>query len=210
MDIPKGLQIFILILIILFICLIPLIVVTLAIYVKDKKELYKYVIIILLYLLLLAIYIMIGGVFYKYVVKPFYSFIPRKQMNVWDNIGYTLIFIFQLFVVALIVKSVRDRRFKWEYLRACFGLLLLIIIFYIIYGIYLFNDKLPIVTLALTIIVIGLTALLLILEYTILANSVFLIPLYMIYGAACIAFVVCLFWLIIQSIEKLYNNLNKK
>lgn len=210
MDISNGIKIFIFVMIALFLAFLPFGIIVIYMKFTKSSTIYKCLFALFGFALLLAIYIFIGGMFYKFAIEPFYSFIPRRKMVIWDNIGYTLIFILLLLTIAAVVKSIRDRRVKWDYARTLFGMVLLILIFYLIYYIYLFDDKLPLITLVLTFVIIGMTILMIILEYTVLANSVFLIPLYMIYGAGCITFVICLFWLIIRTIENLYNNLNKK
>lgn len=171
----------------------------------------------LFYMIILGVVVFIAAILlYMYVmsfIKGAYagsvsSIAGKEEMVIMDNIWFFLLMVFVLIVVALITKSVKDSRIRWNLLFATIGSLLILSVYTVIYYIVFHYEKINTIMLAMTIIMAVLTVLLLLivrLSFSFLINQF-----YVLYGIMSFIYMVCILIYIYYIIEKSYDYFSSK
>jgi hypothetical protein len=166
---------------------------------SSMHNMFAYIIIVVL---LFIIYWIFGytilGFYYQYV----YLVNFKKNMEIWDNIWYSIAFILLAVIIALIVKSIKEKFPRVNLIFASIGLILILFIYTIIYYMIMFYSKIGQILLITFIIVAAMTAFILLLTW--FRIKVFL-PLYAIYGVACMIFIIALILYILSIAGVVYD-----
>lgn len=166
---------------------------------SSMHNMFAYIIIVVL---LFIIYWIFGytilGFYYQYV----YLVNFKKNMELWDNIWYSIAFILLAVIIALIVKSIKEKFPRVNLIFASIGLILILFIYTIIYYMIMFYNKIGQTLLITFIIVIVMTTFILLLTW--FRIKIFL-PLYAIYGVACMIFIIALILYILSIAGVIYD-----
>lgn len=169
------------------------------------------------YMLILGVLIFILTILLYFYVMSFIkgaytgsvsSIAGKEEMVIMDNIWFFLLMVFVLIVVALITKSVKDSRIRWNLLFATIGSLLILSVYTVIYYIVFHYEKINTIMLAMTIIMAVLTILLLLivrLSFSFLINQF-----YVLYGIMSFIYMVCILIYIYYIIENSYDYFSSK
>ena len=162
-------------------------------------NIFGYIIVVILLFILYWIFgYTIAEFYYKYV----YLINIKKNMEIWDNIWYSIAFILLAVIIALIVKSIKEKFPRVNLIFASIGLILILFIYTIIYYMIIFYNKIGQILFITFIIVTAMTAFIFLLTW--FKIKIFL-PLYAIYGVACMIFIIALILYILSVAGVVYD-----
>jgi len=155
--------------------------------------------------IILILYFVVGGIIMTSFKNLLYYIQPNSDMKHWDTVWYVLAFIGALMFTALMVKAIRDGFIRIWLLLLNIAWIIIICTYTIIYVIYKFQSQINLIT----IITLGIVLLFLII---IGVCKYFRFRLwsivYILFGLACIAFIVAFVIFIISiagNIHKFFN-----
>jgi hypothetical protein len=167
-----------------------------------SSSLYNAIIFFILAAVILYIYWMLASFIYGFIRSSTQFHTTDKNMEIWDNIWYTILIIFIVTILTLFIQITKSTNSKvWASFMYVFGIAFIFVFYTIMYYLYMFYEEVPKITGILTAIVVGLTGIMLLLNYLNWTLSVF----YIIYGIAMVIWLMCLFLFIFYLMAMCYN-----
>ncbi len=163
---------------------------------------YNALIFIILAAGILYAYWFLASFVYSYMKATVKFHTTNKNMEIWDNIWYTILILFIIMIISLFIKMSKSTNNKvWSSFMYVFGLGFILALYTVMYYLYMFYDEMPKITGILTGIVIGLTAIMYLFSYMNWNISIF----YIIYGLAVLIWLIALFLFIFYLMSRCYN-----
>lgn len=167
-----------------------------------SSSLYNAIIFFILAAVILYIYWMLASFIYGFIRSSTQFHTTDKNMEIWDNIWYTILIIFIVTILTLFIQITKSTNSKvWASFMYVFGIAFIFVFYTIMYYLYMFYEEVPKITGILTAIVVGLTGIMLLFNYLNWTLSVF----YIIYGIAMVIWLMCLFLFIFYLMAMCYN-----
>lgn len=167
-----------------------------------KAQFYEFIIFFILGIFILLVYYILGSYIYSFFIALSQFGRTTVDMEIWDNIWYSLFFIFIILMLTVFIKSVKDDGMRWNILIYAIGTLFALIVYTIIYYLYVYYDMVPKLTFYLTITMIVFTA---IIMFTKGLSSSLLTPIYILFVFVTLVYLICLFLFLFKILAGCYN-----
>ena len=155
---------------------------------------------------ILILYFVVGGIIMTSFKNLLYYIQPNDDMKNWDTVWYVLAFIGALLFVALIVKAIKHSHIRIWLFMLNIAWIFIICIYTIIYVIYKFKSQISLITL-ITFVIVGLFLAIIFLNKMTIDYQLWSI-FYILFGFACVAFIVALaifIYSVSETIRKFFN-----
>jgi|694.fasta_scaffold00020_119 hypothetical protein len=157
---------------------------------------------------LVILYFVIGGSLITGYKHLMYLIQTNEDMRTWDMVWYVMAFVGALMLVALLVKTIRDGFVRVHLMMLNIAWIFVILSYTIIYVIYKFREQIALAALITFVIVMAFIIIFLINDYFLGGIQLWSIV-YIIFGMACIAFIVAFIILCMQTTGIIHDYFNK-